>query len=583
MALAHDSNHNSMGRESQREDHMLGKFVAPYRTRFERWLKRWSVVLLSSFSLTLGVQAAPGDLDSSFGGSGFRIAGTIGSSSSFLSAATAIQADGKIIVAGRINTTSTAPFALARYTASGVLDPTFGTGGITTTTVGLGGRVTGITIQTDGKIVAVGTCAGLSKTSFCLARFNVDGTLDTSFSGDGRVLASIGNGNDSAHAVALQNDGKIVVAGTCDGTTNRDFCLARFEVDGSFDTSFGVLNSGISGFDTPGNGNGKAIFNVAVDDDEANALALGSDGSFYVGGHCGRGSGGGGVARFCVMGLIMFPSGTLGSTFTGSPLKTTDVGLGDVGGHAIALQSTGILMAGFCAPGGNREFCVTRYFLSGTLDTSFGTSGLLATAIGTQSDYGRALALQSDGKFIVAGYCDNDAQTRVDFCLSRHNSDGSLDSTFSGDGKVIAQIGPSGSQIHGLAIQSDGRVVAAGVCDTTSGGLYDLCVARFFATSAHTANCSLNIDGMSGVYATTDSLLHLRTIRGLASANGFNLDIDGDLAFTFRDSLLHARIALGFKGDEVVQGIAFNFNATRTNWASIRGYYNVFCGATLPP
>ncbi len=135
-----------------------------------------------------------------------------------------------------------------------------------------------------------------------------------------------------------------------------------------------------------------------------------------------------------------------------------------------------------------------------------------------------------------------------------------------------------------MAIQSDGRIVVAGMCDVTSSGArYDLCVARFFATSAHAANCSLNIDGSSGVYATTDSLLHMRSIQGLAAANGFNLDIDGDLQFTFRDSLIHARIALGFNGDDVVRGIRFNSGATRTNWATIRGYLNFFCGATLPP
>lgn len=561
---------------------MPGKLVAPRGTRRERPLKRWFVVLLSSLSLTLGAHAAPGDLDTSFGGSGFRLGGTIGSSSQNLSAAMAIQADGKIIVAGRIDNTL-ARFTLLRYTASGVLDPTFGTNGEVVTTVGLGGRVNALAVQADEKIVAVGTCAGAFKSSFCLARFNADGSLDTGFGSSGKVLASIGAGDDSGNSVALQSDGKIVVAGTCAGTTNRDFCMARFNVDGSFDLSFGVLNSTIASFDTPGNGNGKAIFNVAVDDDEANALTIGGDGSFYVGGHCGRGSGGGGVARFCVLGLIMFPSGTLGGKFTGSPLKTTDVGLGDVGGHAIALQSAGLLLAGFCAPSGNREFCIARYFLSGSLDTSFGASGLVTTAIGTQSDYGRALALQADGKFVVAGYCDNDLQTRRDFCLARYNSDGSVDTTFNSDGKVVTPIGLNSSQIHAISTQSDGRIVVTGVCDTNGGTIYDLCVARYFASSAHTSNCSLNIDGVPGVYGTTDSLLHTRSIRGLAAANGFNLDIDGDVTYTSTDSILHARIALGFTGSTVVSGLSFNLGATRTTWNAIRNYLVSQCGATLPP
>jgi hypothetical protein len=149
---------------------------------------------------------------------------------------------------------------------------------------------------------------------------------------------------------------------------------------------------------------------------------------------------------------------------------------------------------------------------------------------------------------------------------------------------LITQIGPYANQAHAIALQADGRIVVAGVCDTSSGGtLYELSVTRFFATNAHTANCSLNIDGASGVYATTDSLLHLRSIRGLAAAEGFNLDIDGDLAFTFRDSLIHARIAFGFTGDAVVSGLTFDIGATRTTWTAIRNYLVSQCGATLPP
>jgi uncharacterized delta-60 repeat protein len=564
---------------------MLEKFVAPCRAAVERFVhrfvKRFIALLLSGFFISLNVAAAPGDLDVSFGGQGIKGAATIGSTSSNLSAAVAIQADGKILVGGRINN-ATAEFLLVRYTASGVLDPTFGINGRVTTIVGLSGKVNALAIQSDGKIIAVGTCATVTKNVFCLARFNSDGSLDTSFSGDGKLTASIGSGNDEANAVALQSDGKIVVAGTCVGETNRDFCLARFETDGSFDTTFGTLHSSASGFDTSGNGNGKLILSLNVDNDEAHALLLGNVGgfnTFRIAGICGRGSGGGGIARFCEFALITFPSGSLGSNFSGSALRQHEVGLGAVGVHSMVRTSFGgTVLVGYCAPEGNIQFCLV---LSGA------TGNPVTTAIGTKSDYARAAVIQADDKLVVAGYCENDLQTRTDFCSARYNVDASgvsLDTTFGSGGKVTTQFGGASTRALAVALQSDGRIVAAGVCDGSTGGsLYDLCVARYFATSAHTANCSLNIDGIGGVDATRDSLLHVRSTQGLASANGFNLDIDGDLDFTFRDSLIHARIALGFRGDEVVAGMTFNPNATRTNWNNIRGYYNLFCGATLPP
>ena len=101
-----------------------------------------------------------------------------------------------------------------------------------------------------------------------------------------------------------------------------------------------------------------------------------------------------------------------------------------------------------------------RYNTDGSLDTSFDSDGKVTTAIGSGNDYACSVAIQSDGKIVVAGYSDNGSND--DFALVRYNTDGSLDTTFDSDGKVTTAIGSGDDQAFSVAIQSDGKIVAAG-------------------------------------------------------------------------------------------------------------------------
>jgi len=113
---------------------------------------------------------------------------------------------------------------------------------------------------------------------------------------------------------------------------------------------------------------------------------------------------------------------------------------------------------------------------SGALDSSFGTSGKTATAIGTSDDEAYALKIQADGKLVAAGYSYDGSQ--YEFALARYNTDGSLDTTFNTTGIVTTAIGTSDDAAYALAIQADGKLVAAGYTDT--GTQYEFALARYF-------------------------------------------------------------------------------------------------------
>jgi uncharacterized delta-60 repeat protein len=201
-----------------------------------------------------------------------------------------------------------------------------------------------------------GTCFNSSDNDFCVVRLNADGSLDTGFdgpsgTGDGKVLLPIGTSTDIANALALQPDGKIVVAGFCRNGSNEDFCVARLNTDGSLDASF----------DGPsGTGNGKVLLPIGTSDDYATALALQPDGKIVVAGYCANGSN----LDFCIARLNL--DGSLDTGFDG-PSGTGDgkfllpIGSGNDFATALALQPDGkIVVAGYCANGSNLDFCIAR-------------------------------------------------------------------------------------------------------------------------------------------------------------------------------------------------------------------------------
>lgn len=199
-------------------------------------------VILTSLSLTGSVHAAAaGALDPAFDFDGKVSTDFFGGAD--LALDVVIQTDGRIVVAGSArNAVSNADFALARYNRHGSLDAGFGSGGtVTTDFSGLFDQANAIGLQPDGKIVVAGIATDqLTGPNFALARYNIDGTLNASFGVDGQVVTDFAGGSDSALGVAIQPDGRIVAAGASSAGTTSDFALVRYNTDGSLDPSFGA-------------------------------------------------------------------------------------------------------------------------------------------------------------------------------------------------------------------------------------------------------------------------------------------------------------------------------------------------------
>jgi uncharacterized delta-60 repeat protein len=367
-------------------------------------------------------------------------------------------------------------FALARYNSNGSLDTSFLLGGMVLDSfpVSRGDEVNAIAIQPNGKIVAVGSSHDFTEGhEFAVARYNPSGFLDGSFcAGFGKCW--IGLPNSVANAIAIQPDGKIVVAGTSSG----QFKLWRLNSSNGFpDNTFagGVLN-----FPTSTN-------------EVANAIAIQSDGKIVVAGSAYVGGGHQfALARCKSNGSLDTTFGKGGLVLTNFPTSTNEVAYG------IALAASGrIVVAGYATVGGGAQFALARYNSNGSLDTTFGSKGLVLTNFSSSlSEVARAIRIDASGRIVVAGYA-NVSCCVLQFALARYNSNGSLDTTFDSDGKVLTPFSTGAdAAVSALALSSGGKIVAAGYA-VVGGG-------RRFALARYNSNGSLDSTFDSDGKVTTD-------------------------------------------------------------------------------
>ena len=382
----------------------------------------------------------PGALDVNFGGTGMKSV-ALGTDDS--ARAVAVQADGKIVAGGFAKSGSNYIFGLVRYNADGTLDTTFDTDGkVTTAIFGADDGITGLAIQTDGKILAGGYALSGVNYVFALARYNTNGSLDTTFDTDGKVTTSILGVDSFANGLALQTNGKIVLAGGAYNGTNYDIALARYNADGSLDTTF----------DT----DGKVTTGVLAGNDGANAVAIRSDGKIVVAGYAYTGAN----SNFAV--VRYNADGSADTTFDTDGKVTTSILAVDDGATGVALQTDGkTVAAGYAKNGVLLNFAVTRYNPDGSLDVSFDSDGKLTTSMLGNNDAANSVRVQSNGKILVAGAASNG--TDYDLAVARYNSNGSLDTTFDTDGKVSYGFGIESDDIgYAATIDATGGIVVAG-------------------------------------------------------------------------------------------------------------------------
>ncbi|MFJ8012859.1 calcium-binding protein [Streptomyces sp. NPDC096339] len=390
--------------------------------------------------------AAPGDPDTGFG-TGGRVTTDFGGFEQVNGVA--VQPDGKIIAVGLTDTGGVGGgvhnFAVARYNANGTPDSTFGTGGRLTTD--LRGDAQAVAVQPDGKIVV----AGHSDDDFAVARYNANGSPDTTFDNDGKVTTQFG-GVDQARSVALLPDGRIVVAGLSNAAGTYDFAVARYNSNGSPDTDFDA--------------DGRVTTDFSGGLDQAAGVVLQADGRITAAGS----ANGFGSDDFA---LVQYNSdGTLDSTFGTGGRVTTDFGALDQA-RGMARQPDGkIVTAGLTGSGSTFTFALARYNADGSPDATFDTDGRLTTGFGTTGS-AAAVALQGDGKIIAAGQSSSGG---ADFALARYNDDGALDTTFDTDGKVTTDFAGANDGANAVAVQADGKIVAAG---HASGVTSDFALVRY--------------------------------------------------------------------------------------------------------
>lgn len=399
--------------------------------------------------------ATSGALDSGFG-TGGKVVTNINPNSV---AAVAVQPDGKIVVAATLDDfrIATEVFAVVRYLADGRLDASFGSGGIVRTAFSISTNTArGLTIQPDGKIVVVGETDDTAGGHVAIARYTAGGGLDSSFGSGGKVVTSFLGHRDFANVALLQPDGKLIVGGFA-GSGDEDevqspTALARYTTNGALDPAFG--NGGIV---------------LAKIFGPVNALALESDGSILAAGVQAIGSGINTVARFSANGTL-------------EPIALTG-SFSAFGANAnLAFQPDGrVVFGGSTGENGFRhdvDVKLIRFTVGGGVDAAFQRPVFDFEGEGPNAlkNVVQAVAIAPSGKIVAGGF----SQTSVgdDFGIARFNANGTLDAAFGTGGLVTTRF--FGNEIvDAIAIQGDGKIVAAGTTSNNPSGTIGIALARY--------------------------------------------------------------------------------------------------------
>jgi uncharacterized delta-60 repeat protein len=423
------------------------------------------VIILTLLTYTIALAAA-GDLDLTFSGDGKVITNSGGSFNDQVRGMSI--SNGKIAVVGDSHITfgdSSTTFVVARYNSNGALDTTFSADGKLKTSFANPAEALGVTFQSDGKIVVVGqTCTPMPAwvCDMAITRYTTGGSLDATFSGDGKQAVDFGGGDNGSYGgIAILSSGKIIIAGRMFNGSNYDFALYQLNSNGMLDTTFsgdGRVNTGF------GNGTNDHTFGLAVQPDNKIIMAGESCDASWAN---------------CNIALARYnANGTLDTAFSGDGRQITNFG-GNEYANAIKLQSDGkIVAAGRKEAASGCSFALARYDINGTLDATFSGDGrtttfLPSTSCGWWQFLG--LGIQSNGKIVIGGNIGPDGSK--DFMVIRYTTAGALDTTFNGDGKAITDFGGNDSA-DALAIQSNDKIVAAGFTDINGTSL-DFALARY--------------------------------------------------------------------------------------------------------
>ncbi len=382
--------------------------------------------------------AQAGSLDLSFGTTG-KVATALSTTGHSYGTASAIQSDGKIVAAGYAYFGNNIDFALSRYNTDGSLDLNFdGDGKVTTDLGNMSDYCFGIAIQNDGKILLSGTTDNYTK--IAIVRYNSNGSIDSTFDTDGILKYAVGTTLNEGYGIATQNDGKIIVSGSSFSGANFDFFVTRLNTNGSFDLTFdtdGIVETNIIGDDfanaitlqndgkiiLAGSSNMQNAFSlvryntdgsldITFDTDGkvstattnglnwATCLAIQSDGKIVLAGNSNISGNVNVLTRYNTNGSLDLSFDTDGIVLTANLCN-------NVKGVKIANDGK-IIVVGSYGIGSNMDFVVERYNTNGILDSTFDTDGVVNTDLGFGTDdFAYATSIQNDGKIVVVGHGNN--------------------------------------------------------------------------------------------------------------------------------------------------------------------------------
>ncbi len=415
------------------------------------------LVFLSVYSFSA---AQNGTLDASFGSGGKTITDFGGPAD--YGTCMALQTDNKIVVGGYATLAAQQYFALARYSANGLIDSSFGVNGkaITGFDGTTGAFLEAMKIQADGKIVTAGYIVDGANSNFAVVRYKTDGTPDSSFGTNGIVIKILTGSDNHCNAVAIDTAGGIIIA----GNQGCKPIIIRLQPNGNTDLLFLQNNTASI-----------VAFAAQGGCEKINSLFLLSTNEIVIAGEE--------TTSVDNMFLMRFtPDGVTDSTFgTDGTVNTKTSDTSEI--FASVQQPDGkIIVAGFsAATGSGRSIEVVRYKRNGQLDSTFGTNGkVLIPFSGSATGY--SVKLESNGDIVVAGTLINTNGDHVD-ALFVLKPNATLDSTFGTGGKAIVA-NEMGDYITASIIQPDGKIVVAGYTLSADSTGYNFIVSRFNETAA---------------------------------------------------------------------------------------------------
>ncbi|MBK9437976.1 MAG: carboxypeptidase regulatory-like domain-containing protein [Chloracidobacterium sp.] len=417
--------------------------------------------LLFVLLLSTQIFGLPGDLDTTFGVTGgYVISDFAAAQRDERPRDSAIQADGKIVVVGTRDqgTAFLYEYLVARYNSDGTLDTTFSSDGFFTLTNGSQfDSANAVAVQTDGKIVVVGGGGDSANTAY-IYRLNTDGTFDTTFSGDGiQTITASGN----PLALVIQTDNKIVFSTMSVSMFGNTTTVVRLNTDGTLDTSF--------------DSDGRLSLNPNLF--FPRGLALQTDGKILIAGKSLNSTTSGDVSVVRVL-----TTGAYDTSFDGDGIVQTVVGTENGEARSLLVQSDGKILVGGGLTSIGYDPALFRYNANGSLDTTFDGDGIKTIALTPNSEnyYFNEIVQQTDGK--IVGIADERSvftfYVEDDFILARFNANGSSDNSFDVDGVTRSHWCEDGSEI---VLQTDGRIIAVGSQDrpNLSGNNDGICTQRF--------------------------------------------------------------------------------------------------------